>query len=145
MLVECLDTPARVHPKLEGKRQSASNHPEIVARPVDHTPADVVKPAHVPHDSVLHANAELAPQLAAIFGMFSERHGVERVGCRRIDWTRDEMIAFSAAEDHANTSPGVRSEPRACNGIAQRERAQHRSSRPMVIGSIPNKRNTGGF
>src|SRR3954464_11031972 len=70
--------------KLKGKRQSASNHSEIVTRPVDYTPADVVKPAHVAHDSVLHAKAELAHQLAFTSRMFGECHRVERVWCRRI-------------------------------------------------------------
>jgi hypothetical protein len=45
---------------LEGKRQPAPDHSEIVPRPVDHTPADVVSPTNVAHHPELQSEPELA-------------------------------------------------------------------------------------
>src|SRR5436190_1453847 len=91
-----LNAPLQKH-GLEGKIEAATEHSEIIFRPVDHAEAQVVSQTDVPRDSEFETGSELAER----FGFATEvvRLGVDSERIRRPLCGED--IPFAAAE------PGV--------------------------------------
>jgi hypothetical protein len=102
---------------LENEIHAATEHSEIVLRPIDHAEAQVVSPADVPRDSEFETSSELAEH----FGFATEviRLGMNGERVRRS--LRVENIPFAAAENRSDTSPGVWRETCTGNWIPQRE------------------------
>src|SRR5438067_1327369 len=78
--------------------------------------------------------------------MSSARFYRECSGWHAGNSARDELIAFPAAEDRAETGPGVGRETRARHRISQRKGSQSRPDGPAVIRPLPEeKRNSRIF
>src|SRR5439155_26933096 len=108
-------TPLKVVVMLAGAIEAAAAHSRIIFWPVDRTEAQVVSQADVPRDSEFQTGSELAESFGFAtevmrLSMDSER--VRRPLC-------GEDIPFAAAENRADTGPGVGRKTHARNWIAQ--------------------------
>src|SRR5436189_3876721 len=109
-----LKAPLQKH-GLEGEIEAATEHSEIIFRPVDHAEAQVVSQTDVPRDSEFETGSELAER----FGFAPEmiRLGMDNERVRRPLRVKD--IPFAAAENRTDTGPGVGRKTCARNWITQ--------------------------
>src|ERR1700731_2597429 len=86
---------------LEGERDAAAHHAEVIVRPIHHVPTEIVHPADVRGD----ANFDAAAKLADPF-----RRGTQMVGRGRGKTTRCSLVkvfSLTAAEDRTASRPNI--------------------------------------
>ena len=116
VFLEALATmPLTVVVMLEGEIEAAAEHSGIIFWPVDRTEAQVVSQTDVPRDSEFQTGSELAEN----FGFATEvmRLSMDSERVRRSLRVKD--VPFAAAENRADTGPGVGRKTCARNWIAQ--------------------------
>src|ERR1043166_6240547 len=116
---------------LKGEIDPAADHSEIISRAVDHAKADIVDPADLRCDASLESGAELSEKFGVRAVMDGVSVGDECVG-RKDQRVREELIAFAAAKDRADTGISIRRETGARHRVAERERSEERSNSAMM-------------
>src|SRR5438552_7673096 len=113
---------------LEGKRDAAAHHAEVIVRPIHHVPTEIVHPADVRGDSNFDAAAKLANRLGRTTAVVGMKKLYRRVtnGAQSVE---DDSIALASAKNGATAGPNVWSEARTRNRITQREGPQNRTNR----------------
>src|SRR5258707_623945 len=99
--------------QLEGEVQTATEHSEIVFRPIDHAEAQVVSPTNMPRDSELEAGSKLAEHFG--FGAEVIRLCMDSERIRRPLRVND--IPFATAENRAHSRPCIGQQTCARNRI----------------------------
>ena len=87
----------------KGEIETATEHSEIILRPIDDAEAQVVSPTDVPRKSEFETGAELTEHFGLAAEMFRLR--IDSEGVRRSLCVND--VSFAAAENRANTGPCV--------------------------------------
>src|SRR5205809_1304903 len=129
-----LKAPLQKH-GLEGKIEAATEHSEIIFRPVDHAEAQVVSQTDVPRDSEFETGSELAERFR--FATEVVRLGADSERIRRPLCGED--IPFAAAENRTGTGPGVGRNTGAGNWIAQCKCSQNSANGMVVIDFFSSK------
>src|SRR5207245_10106554 len=117
---------------LEGKRNAAAHHAEVIVRPIHHVPTEIVHPADVRGDANFDAAAKLANRLRRTTAVVGMKKLYRRVtnGAQSVE---DDSIALATAKNGTATSPDVGSEARTRNRITQREGPQNRTNRAGLV------------
>src|SRR5262245_1670743 len=119
----------------KGEIQAATDHPEIISRPVDDAETQVIGPADVPCESDLQPGTKLSEHFSfatEVFGLRIDKEGVRRS-------LRVKSVPFAPAENCADTRPRIRRKTRTRNWIPQRKRAENSADGVIVIDSSVNK------
>ena len=114
-------SPEGVNPQrlLEGEIQAATEHSEVISRPVDYAEAQIVSPTKVTGDSEFETCAELAEHFGFTPEVIRLGMDLKRVG-RPL---RVKDVSFATAENRTDASPSVRRKTRARDWITQCESA----------------------
>src|SRR5207302_4451205 len=117
---------------LEGKRNAAAHHAEVILRPIHHVPTEIVHPADVRGDANFDAAAKLANRLGRTTAVVGMKKLYRRVtnGAQSVE---DDSISLAAAKNGATAGPNVWSEARTRNRIAQRKGPQNRTNRTGLV------------